>query len=229
MSRDEEHWAAVDAYLGEGLVGSDPALVAALEASTAAGLPAIQVSGCQGKLLQLLAEIQGAQRILEIGTLGGYSTIWLARALPPNGRLITLELSEEHARVARANLARAGLSKVVEVRVGPALELLARLGSEGQVPFDFIFIDADKVSTAEYFEWALKFSRQGSLIVVDNVIRKGEIVRADSPDPAVRGMRRFLEVLREEKRVSATVIQTVGSKGYDGFALARVTSGPKMD
>ncbi len=224
MNPAEERWAAVDGYVSPGIVVSDAALEAALEASVAAGLPAIQVTACQGKLLQILAQTQQAARILEVGTLGGYSTIWLARALPPQGRLITLELSEVHARVARENLTRAGVAHLVDLRVGPALDLLPKLHTEGSKPFDFIFIDADKVNTAEYFHWALELSRRGTLIVVDNVVRQGEIVRADSTDPAVQGMRRFIELLRAERRVNSTVIQTVGAKGYDGLALVFVTA-----
>jgi predicted O-methyltransferase YrrM len=219
---NQETWTAVDRYLAGLFVPSDPALDAALEASAAAGLPPIGVSPVQGKLLQLLARIQGARNILEIGTLGGYSTIWLARALPADGRLITLEYEPKHAEVARANLVRAGLAGVVELRVGRALDTLPQLAAEGRGPFDFIFIDADKPSTADYFAWSLKLSRTGSVIIVDNVVRKGAVSDAASDDPNVRGMRRFFEALAAEKRVNATVIQTVGSKGYDGFAIAFV-------
>jgi predicted O-methyltransferase YrrM len=173
MKDAQEKWTAVDEFLSKSLLGSDPILEAALEASAAAGLPAIQVSPCQGKFLQLVAQIRKALTILEIGTLGGYSTIWLARALPPGGRLITLEVDENYAAVARSNLSRANLLNVVELRVGPALESLPKLANEGRIPFDLIFIDADKPSTPEYFQWALKLSRSGSLIIVDNVIRKG--------------------------------------------------------
>jgi len=222
MDTEQARWSAVDQYLSDSLLAPDPALTAALEASAAAGLPAINVSPCQGKLLQLLARSHGARRILEIGTLGGYSTIWLARALPPGGRLITLELEAQYAEVARANLARAGLSEVVEQCVGPGLETLPRLTEKGQGPFDLIFIDADKSSTAEYFQWALKLSHPGSLILVDNVVRKGELIDAASNDPAVQGMRRFLDQVANESRVSATAIQTVGIKGYDGFVVALV-------
>ena len=204
----------------------DPALDAALQASAAAGLPAIGVSPNQGKLLQLLARLQGARAILELGTLGGYSTIWLARALPPGGRLVTLEADSKHAEVARANLARAGLADVVEVRLGRGLDTLPRLAAEGAGPFDLIFIDADKPSIPEYFAWALKLSRRGSLIVVDNVVRDGEVVDAGSSDPNVQGVRRFNELLAAEQRVSATTLQTVGSKGYDGLTFALVTADP---
>lgn len=217
-------WAAVDAYLVQALIGDDPALTAALEASTEAGLPAIGVSPAQGKLLHLLARIQGARKILEIGTLGGYSTIWLARALPRLGRLVSLEVDPRHAEVARENVARAGLTRAVDIRVGPALELLPQLAGEQQGPFDFIFIDADKPSTPEYFEAAIGLSRPGTVIVVDNVVRDGSIVDAGSADPNVIGMRRLVERLSADPRVDATVLQTVGSKGYDGFAIARVAS-----
>lgn len=223
---DEERWAAVDRYLTELLVPSDPSLESTLRTSSEEGLPPIQVSPPQGKLLQLLARIQGTRRILEIGTLGGYSTIWLARALPPDGRLITLEANPDHAEVARANVARAGLEGVVEVREGPALTSLPQLAKENGGPFDLIFIDADKPAYPEYLEWALKLSRRGSVIVADNVIRGGAVADPNSVDPNVQGIRRFHELLAGERRVSATAIQTVGSKGYDGFALAFVTHDP---
>ena len=219
-------WTAVDGYITDMLVPADPALDAALEASAAAGLPAINVAPNQGKLLMLLAQLRGARNVLEIGTLGGYSTIWLGRALPPGGRLVTLEANPEYAAVARANLARAGLSGVAEVRVGPAAETLPRLEAEGRGPFDLVFIDADKPSTPEYFAWALRLARRGTLVVVDNVVRDGAVVDGDSGDAAVQGIRRFLELAAAEPRVSATAIQTVGSKGYDGFALALVTAEP---
>jgi len=219
---NQETWTAVDRYLADLFVPSDPALDAALEASAAAGLPAINVSPNQGKLLQLLARMQGARNILEIGTLGGYSTIWLARALPAGGRLITLEFEPKHAEVARANFARAGLAGVVELRVGRALDTLPQLAAEGRGPFDLIFIDADKENYADYFVWALKLARRGTLIIADNVVRKGAVTDAGSSDPLVQGVRRFNELLAAEKRVSATVFQTVGTKGYDGFAIALV-------
>jgi predicted O-methyltransferase YrrM len=219
-----EQWAAVDRFITELLVGSDPALDAAIQDSAAAGLPPIQVAPNQGKLLFLLARIQGARTILEIGTLGGYSTIWLARALPPDGRLITLEVNPRHAEVARANIARAGLEGVVELRLGPALETLPRLAAEGRGPFDLIFIDADKPNNPEYFAWALQLARRGSVIIVDNVVRGGAVLDADRRDADVEGVRRFYERLAAEPRVSATAIQTVGSKGYDGFAIALVTA-----
>ena len=217
-----ELWAAVDRYMNALIVPGDPALDAALADSAAAGLPSISVSPNQGKLLHLLARVQGARSILEIGTLGGYSTIWLARALPEGGRLVTLEVDPKHAEVALANLARAGLAAVVDLRLGPALETLPRLAAEGIGAFDFVFIDADKVSTPDYFAWALKLTRPGSVIIVDNVVRKGAVVDESSDDPSVRGVRRLYEMLAKEPRVSATAIQTVGTKGYDGFALALV-------
>ncbi|HET7364787.1 MAG TPA: O-methyltransferase [Burkholderiales bacterium] len=213
-------WDDVDRYIGETLVQPDEALDAALEASDAAGLPPISVSAAHGKLLWLLARTIGAKRILEIGTLGGYSAIWLARALAPGGRLVTLEALEKHAALARKNLARAGLADRVEVRVGKALDTLPRL--EG--PFDLAFIDADKQNNPEYFRWALKLARPGSLIVVDNVVRDGAVIDARSRDAAVQGVRRLYELMAAEPRVAATAVQTVGVKGYDGFAIALVVS-----
>ncbi|MEH1965805.1 O-methyltransferase [Nostoc sp.] len=220
----QEQWSAVDRYFTDLLVPSDTALDAALDTSAAAGLPPHNVSPNQGKLLLLLAQLQGARTILEIGTLGGYSTIWLARALPPDGRLITLEADPKHAQVALANIARAGLAEIVELRLGRALSTLEQLATEGSGPFDLIFIDADKPSNPDYLAWALKLCRRGSLIIADNVVRDGEVVNAASEDPSVQGVRRFNELLATERRVSATAIQTVGSKGYDGFALALVTT-----
>ncbi len=217
-----EQWSAVDRYITDQLVPADPALDAALADSAAAGLPSINVSPTQGKLLQLLARAQGARSILEIGTLAGYSTIWLARALRQGGRLITLEAEPMHVEVARTNIARAGLADLVDIRLGPALETLPRLLAEGLGPFDFVFIDADKENNADYFDWSLKLTHPGSLIIVDNVVRKGAVIDADSDDSRVLGVRRFFEMLAAEPRVSATVIQTVGSKGYDGFAIALV-------
>jgi predicted O-methyltransferase YrrM len=217
-----EHWTAVDRYLADLLVRPDRALEAALETGAAAGLPPHDVSPTQGKLLQLLALLQGACTILEIGTLGGYSTIWLARALPDGGRLVTLEADPKNAEVAQANLARAGLGGVVELRVGQALETLPQLAADGGGPFDLIFIDADKRSNPEYLRWALELARPGTLIVADNVVRGGAVLDADSDDPSIQGVRRFYELLAGEPRVSATAIQTVGSKGHDGFALALV-------
>jgi len=222
MSQDR--WTAVDSYISDLLVRPDEALEAALEGSEAAGLPAIQVAANQGKLLHLLARLQGARSILEVGTLGGYSTIWLARALPPGGRLITLELEPRHAEVARANIARAGLAERVEVRVGPASESLPRLTQEGVEPFDLVFIDADKEGYPDYLGWALRLTRPGSLIVADNVVRGGALIDPDSSDPRVQAVRRFIELVAAEPCLDATVIQTVGSKGYDGLAFAVVTS-----
>jgi len=218
---NEEHWTAVDGFISDMLVSPDPALDA-LRASAEGGLPAIQVSPALGKLLHILAKVRGAKTILEIGTLGGYSTIWLARALSPGGRLITLEADPKHAEVARANIARAGLAGIVELRLGKALDVLPRLAAEKRGPFDLVFIDADKATTPEYFAWALRLCRAGSLIIADNVVRKGALADANSTDPNVRGMRRLHEMLSSERRVSATTIQTVGCKGYDGFTLALV-------
>jgi predicted O-methyltransferase YrrM len=219
---DEKRWTAVDSYLNERLIPPDPALDGALRDSEAAGLPAIQVTATMGKLLHLLARVQGARRILEVGTLGAYSTIWLARALPAGGRLVTLESEGRHADVARANLQRAGLADVVELRLGRALDTLPRLQAEGGAPFDLVFIDADKQSNPEYFQWALKLSRVGSVIIVDNVIRGGAVIDADNREPAIEGVRRLNQMLGAEPRVSATALQTVGAKGYDGFAMALV-------
>jgi predicted O-methyltransferase YrrM len=219
-------WTAVDRYIADALVAPDPALAAALAANAAAGLPPHDVSPTQGKLLMLLAQMVRARTILEIGTLGGYSTIWLARALPSGGRLITLEADPRHAQVARANIARAGLAGAVEVRVGRALDTLPQVEAEKLGPFDLVFIDADKPSNPDYLAWALKLSRSGSLIVADNVVRNGAIADPASRDPTVQGVRRFFDLLAAEPRLSATAIQTVGSKGYDGFALALVTGAP---
>ena len=214
----------VDEYIAEGLVGTDDALDAALAASEKAGLPPINVAPNQGKLLMLLAQAIGAQRILEIGTLGGYSTIWLARGLPPDGRLITLEANEDYAEVARANIARAGLADRVEVRAGRAQDTLSGLAAEA--PFDLIFIDADKPGTPGYFQWAVRLARRGSLIVVDNVVREGAVLDAESGDASVAAMRRFFELAATDPRVSGTAIQTVGAKGHDGLAILLVTSAP---
>jgi predicted O-methyltransferase YrrM len=222
----QELWVGVDSYLTELLVPADPALDAALEAAATAGLPPAEVSPTQGKLLHLLALIRGARTILELGTLGGYSTIWLARALPAGGRLVTLEAEPRYAEVARVSVARAGLADVVELRVGPALETLPQLAAEGRGPFDLVFLDADKARNAEYLAWALRLTRRGSLIVADNVVRSGAVADAGSTDPSVQGVRRFLELLAAEPRVTATAIQTVGAKGHDGFALALVVADP---
>jgi predicted O-methyltransferase YrrM len=218
----QERWSAVDSYIGENLVPADPVLEAALRASADAGLPPISVSPSQGKLLHLLARAQGARTILEIGTLGGYSAIWLARALPSGGRLITLEAEPRHAEVARANLARAGLADVAEVRVGPAQDTLPKLHAAGDGPFDLIFIDADKPGYPDYLPWSVRLSRPGSMIIADNIVRNGAVADSASTDVNVQGVRRFIEMLAAEPRVSATAIQTVGSKGYDGFTLAVV-------
>jgi predicted O-methyltransferase YrrM len=220
---DVQTWTAVDAYIEESVGASDEALEAALDASTASGLPAISVTPAQGKLLNLLTRLHRVRNILEIGTLGGYSTIWLARALPTGGRLITLEADPKHAEVARANIARAGLGAVVEVRVGPALETLPALAGGEAAPFDLVFIDADKPNTAAYFAWALRLTRPGGLIITDNVVRNGAVADAASADPNVQGVRRFLEAQAAAPGVEATVLQTVGSKGYDGLAFALVT------
>ena len=215
-----ENWTAVDDYLTDILVKPDAALERALEESAQAGLPSFNVTPAQGKLLHLIAQIQGARRILEIGLLGGYSAIWLARALPPDGQIVSLEHNKKYAAIARANLEYAGVEKLVDIRVGTALNILPTL--EG--PFDLIFIDADKPGNPDYFAWALKLSRPGSVIIVDNVIRNGGVADADSSDSSVQGVRRMNELINAEPRVSATSIQTVGSKGYDGFTLMRVVA-----
>jgi predicted O-methyltransferase YrrM len=214
----QELWTAVDRYITDSLAPSDAALEEALRTSEDAGLPAIAVSPSQGKLLMILAQMLGARRILEIGTLGGYSTIWLARGLRPGGKLITLEVDPKHADVARSNIARAGFDGMVEVRLGKALDTLPML--EG--PFDLVFLDADKVSYPEYLQWAVRLTHPGSVIVADNVVRKGAVIEANSSDANVQGVRRFNEILAADARLSATAIQTVGSKGYDGFTIARV-------
>lgn len=222
-----ELWTAIDRYIGDRLLPDDPVLDAAIAASDAAGLPPIAITPNQGKLLELLARIHGARTILELGTLGGYSTIWLARALPRDGRLVTLELDPQYAEVARANIAYAGLGEIVEIRVGPALHTLSELHAEDAGPFDLIFVDADKQNNPGYLEWSLKLSRPGSLVIVDNVVRGGAILDPSVNDPrlgksGVEGVRRFYELLGAEPRVSATAIQTVGAKGHDGFAVALV-------
>ena len=223
----QEKWAEVERYITDTMVRPDTALDAALRSSAEAGLPRINVSPPEGMFLTLIARINGARRILEIGTLGGYSTIWLARALPPGGKLTTLEIDPKHAKVAAENIRRAGLARVVEIRQGPALETLPKLEAEGKGPFDLFFIDADKPSNPEYFGWALRLSRPGSVIVVDNVVREGAVVDSRSRDPNVRGVRRLNEMIAGEPRVMATELQTVGSKGYDGFAVAVVVGPPK--
>ncbi|MFJ9628249.1 O-methyltransferase [Streptomyces sp. NPDC091280] len=215
-------WNDVDDYLTGHLAPHDEVLEAALRDSDAAGLPQIAVSAAAGKLLHLLAAVQGAARILEIGTLGGYSTILLARALPADGRLVTLEYSPKHAEVAARNIARAGLDKLVEIRVGSALDSLAALADEHAAPFDLVFIDADKANNPHYVEWALKLTRPGSLIIIDNVVRGGRVADPASTDPDVLGTRAAIELIGSHPRLTGTAIQTVGEKGYDGFALARV-------
>jgi len=217
----QERWTAVDEYVSGLLAPHDDALDAALAASDAAGLPAIQVSAAQGRLLQLLAQSNGSRRILEIGTLGGYSTIWLARALPPRGTLVTLEYDPKHAAVARANLERADLADRVTIHVGAALETLPKLAAAGAGPFDFAFVDADKESMAEYVDWAIRLAAPGALIVADNVVREGAVADASSTDARVLGVRRMLAQVAADTRVTATVVQTVGAKGWDGFALIR--------
>jgi predicted O-methyltransferase YrrM len=217
---DQERWSEVDAFVSERLGLEDEALAAALAAAEEAGLPAIQVSPPQGRLLQMLVRMQGARRVLEFGTLGGYSTIWMARALPADGRLISLEANAEYAEVARANLDRAGVGERVEIRVGPALEALPALEEEGAGPFDLVFIDADKVNTPNYFTWAVDHARPGSLIVADNVVRGGTLAEADSVDPATQAQRRLHDEIAADSRLLATTIQTVGGKSYDGFTLA---------
>ncbi len=220
--RNDERWSAVDRYISDMLVQPDDALNLALSDSEKAGLPAISVSPNQGKLLHLMARMIGAQRILELGTLGGYSTIWLARALSKDGKLITIESEPRHAEIARKNIARAAVSELVEIIVGRASDVLPKLSNEKKARFDLIFIDADKQSIDEYFAWSLKLAQPGSVIVVDNVIRRGEVVDASSKDASVQGVRRLNDLLSCEKKVSATAIQTVGSKGYDGFTVALV-------
>jgi predicted O-methyltransferase YrrM len=218
----QAQWSAVDSYLTDLIVHPAPALAAALMASAGAGLPSIAVSAPQGKFLMLLAKMMAARNILEIGTLGGYSTIWMARALPAGGRLVTLENDAKHAAVAQRNIEHAGLAGMIELRLAPAIETLPRLVTEGRGPFDFIFIDADKPGIPDYFAWSLQLARRGTVIVVDNVVRDGAVIDAESTDANVRGVRRFNDVIAAEPRVSATTIQTVGSKGYDGFTLALV-------
>jgi predicted O-methyltransferase YrrM len=220
---ESQVWDAVDAYFTAHLAPDDEVTEAALRDSEAAGLPPVNVTANQGKLLQLLAEIQGARSILEVGTLGGYSTIWLARALPADGRLISLEYNPRHAEIAVRNIARAGLDKLVDVRVGAALDSLPLLADENPPPFDLVFIDADTANNANYLEWALRLTSTGSLIVVDNVVRGGRVVAVDSgAGDDVRGTRAAIELIGSHPRLSGTAIQTVGAKGYDGFAVARV-------
>ncbi len=218
----DDQWTAVDRYFGDRLLPPDTVLEAALDASSAGGLPEINVAPNQGALLQILARAVGAKRILEVGTLGGYSTIWLARALPKGGKLITLEVDRKHADVARTNFERAGLSDVIELRLGNAIDLLPKIAAEKLGPFDLSFIDADKAGNADYFDWALKLSRPGSLIIVDNVVRGGAVADSGSRDSSVKGVHRLVDRVAGEKRVMTTVIQTVGVKGYDGLAISVV-------
>ena len=218
----DDQWTAVDRYFGDALLPSDPVLEAALDASRAGGLPEINVAPNQGALLQILARAVGAKRILEVGTLGGYSTIWLARALPKGGKLITLEVDRRHADVARANFERAGLADVIELRFGKAIDLLPKIAAEKLGPFDLTFIDADKPGNTDYFDWALKLSRPGSLIIVDNVVRGGAVADSRSRDSSVKGVHRLVDRVAGEKGVMTTVIQTVGVKGYDGLAISVV-------
>lgn len=216
----EELWTAVDQYLGEVVIKPDAALDAALGSSSDAGLPAINVSPALGKLLMIFARLRGARRILEIGTLGGYSAIWMARGLTPGGKLTSLEIDPKHADVARKNLERAGVSQLVDIRLGPALETLPRLSEAKAGPYDLVFIDADKQSNADYFAWAVRLTEPGALIIVDNVIRKGQVIDGKSEDTAVQGVRRLNEAMAKEPRVVVTELQTVGVKGYDGIAIA---------
>lgn len=220
---NQETWDVVDQYINDTLVPTDEALEMALADTAAAGMPEINVTPNQGKLLAILARSIGAKNILEIGTLGGYSTIWLARALQPGGKVITLEFNPKHVEVARGNIARAGLADVVDIRQGAALDSLAVIATEGHDPFDMVFVDADKNNNPGYFEWAMKLTRPGSLIIVDNVIRKGAVADANSDDHYVHGVRRMHEMIAAEPRVMATALQTVGAKGYDGFTMLLVT------
>jgi predicted O-methyltransferase YrrM len=221
-----ELWSAVDTYIKEKMIPADAVLTAAQQNGIDAGLPPIAVSPAQGKMLYLFVRMCGARNILEIGTLAGYSTIWMARALPAAGRVTTLELEARHAEVSRKNFAMAGLANLIEVRLGAALELLPKLVDEGRGPFDLIFIDADKRNIPAYLDWSMKLSRPGTAIIVDNIIRDGKVIDASSKDPDIQGVRQFNEMLATDKRVSATEIQTVGEKGYDGFALLVVNANP---
>lgn len=224
VDKPDPRWATVDAWVVERLLGTDMALDAASVRSAEAGLPDIAVAPVQGKLLQLLATMAGARRILEVGTLGGYSTIWLARALPEDGRLVTLEVDPHHAAVARGNIDRAGVGARVEMRVGPAADTLASMVGVGEGPFDFVFIDADKPNNVTYLRHALALSRPGTTIIVDNVIREGSILDSENPDPRVRGTRALFDAVAAEPRLTATAVQTVGAKKWDGFLLAVVVS-----
>ncbi|HEX2293724.1 MAG TPA: O-methyltransferase [Actinomycetota bacterium] len=224
LSPDEAPYGHVEAYLAQLLAPHDAALTETQASCAAAGLPPIEVSPLEGKLLYLLAKLGGARSILEVGTLGGYSTIWLARALPPGGRVVTIEVDPAHARVARSNIEAAGLDVGVELREGAALDVLPELAEEGRDPFDLVFLDADKPSNPAYLEWALRLTRPGSLIVADNVVRGGAVADPEADEPGVAGSRRFLEIAAADTRLEATAIQTVGSKGHDGFAVALVVS-----
>jgi len=218
----QELWTAVDDYINSIVLSPDAALEAASAAAAAAQLPPISVTPAHGKLLHVMARAQGAKRILEIGTLAGYSTIWLARAVPAGGRVVTLESNPMHADIARANITRAGLTDRIDIRLGAALDTLPQLAAEKQGPFDFTFIDADRANLAEYFDWAVKLSHPGSVIIVDNVVRKGGVIDASSEDANITGVRRFADRLATDARVTATMVQTVSAKGYDGFAMALV-------
>ncbi|UWZ82140.1 O-methyltransferase [Occallatibacter riparius] len=218
----EKIWAEVDDYLGNLLAPHDPALTRALDANQASGLPSIDVPPLLGKFLDVIIRISGARRVLELGTLGGYSTIWMARALPPDGQLISLEIESKHADIARANLEAAGVMERVDIRVGPAIESLRALLAAGAEPFDLIFLDADKQSLPEYLEWSLKLSRPGTVIIADNVVRDGKVVNSKTDDPHVRGVQRYLELAAKEPRLSTTAMPTVGARGYDGFSISVV-------
>jgi predicted O-methyltransferase YrrM len=218
-------WSAVDRYFEELLIPAEPSLETAISSSRVAGLPEIQVSPLQGRFLEILARATNSRRILEIGTLAGYSTIWLGKALPPHGRLLSLEIDPAHAKLARENLRRAGLGDIVEVREGPAVANLQRLVAAGEDPFDLVFIDADKTEYADYLEWAFRLSRRGTLIVADNVVRRGDVTDASSSDPNVQGVRRMCELVQKDKRLAGTVLQTTGTKGH-GMLLAVVLVEP---
>ncbi len=220
----QELWTSVDAYLTDTLVRQDQHLDNAVAASDAGGLPSIQVSPPQGKLLEIMIQMMGARNILEVGTLGGYSTIWMTRSLPDDGRMVTLEIDPKHADVARENFKRAGLEEKIDLRVGNARDILPKMIEDGYGPFDFVFIDADKASNPDYFGWALEMSRPGTVIIVDNVIRDGHVVEEDSTDESVKGVRRLNELMANSPRVTATALQTVGVKGYDGFSVAIVSA-----